>query len=100
MVYSVPTRSRGRIKEVAERDGWLCHLCEELIDPDLYCVSEYASQHPMEATIDHLVPRCEGGTRELENIRLAHRCCNMERGTQPLSPTAFPGIDADPRASS
>jgi hypothetical protein len=88
VVYSVLTRSRNRIHEVAERDGWDCHLCREPIDPDLHAVSEHAVQHPMEATLDHVIPRSEGGTRNIENLRLAHRCCNMQRGADPIEESA------------
>lgn len=32
-----------------------------------------------EATIDHIVPRSEGGSNHLENLRLIHNLCRVER---------------------
>lgn len=33
----------------------------------------------MSATFEHLVRRCEGGSWDINNLRLAHRSCNDER---------------------
>jgi 5-methylcytosine-specific restriction endonuclease McrA len=32
------------------------------------------------ATFDHIIPRSQGGHDGLENLRLAHRRCNVARG--------------------
>lgn len=50
--------------------GYVCHLCGGDIPPD---VPEY---HPLEFTIDHLIPRSRGGRNCLSNLRPAHRQCN------------------------
>lgn len=31
-------------------------------------------------TFDHIVPRAAGGSDELQNLRLTHRACNLNRG--------------------
>jgi hypothetical protein len=36
--------------------------------------------------IDHIEPVWKGGTEALENLRLAHRLCNMKRGGVETSP--------------
>ena len=51
---------------VLELYGTTCHLCDR----------------PGADTADHLEPRSQGGTDELENLRPAHRSCNSTRGTR------------------
>jgi 5-methylcytosine-specific restriction endonuclease McrA len=65
-------RANGRserfsLREIAERDAWLCHICGQLV----------ASS---EASMDHLVPVVAGGMHLRSNVRLAHRSCNSHRG--------------------
>lgn len=61
------------LREIAERDGWRCHLCRRRV-PD----REYAAR-PLDPTIDHLVPVSAGGLHVRENVALAHNRCNYER---------------------
>lgn len=61
-------------RQIAERDGWKCHLCGELV-PD----RPYAA-HPLDPTMDHLLPVSRGGTDHPSNLRLAHNKCNTDRG--------------------
>lgn len=61
------------LRQVAERDGWRCHLCGKQV-PD----REYAAL-PLDPTIDHLVPLAHGGAHSLENVALAHNRCNWQR---------------------
>lgn len=68
-----------RFDAIAERDGWRCHLCGRRIDPTI------SRRHPMGATIDHLVPIAAGGGDEPENVALAHRDCNIRRGTKGIA---------------
>jgi 5-methylcytosine-specific restriction endonuclease McrA len=55
---------------VMVRDGWRCQLCGGLVAPS-------------EAHVDHIVPRAQGGTASLANLRLTHASCNLQRGTRP-----------------
>lgn len=48
-------------------DGGRCYLCRKRLRPD-------------DATLDHVVPRCRGGTLANGNIRAACQPCNREKG--------------------
>lgn len=62
--------------EVAERDGYRCHLCRKPVDMTL------SGNDKRGPTIDHLIPLCAGGDDVLENVALAHRSCNCARGSR------------------
>lgn len=68
-----PHESIG-LAQVAARDGWRCQLCRRTVDPTLVV------PHPKAATIDHIVPRNDGGTHEMSNVQLAHFDCNWRKG--------------------
>lgn len=70
-----------RILRLAERDGWACHLCGSEIDP--------SAVGDEEASADHLKPKSEFGGDQLDNLKLAHRRCNQERGNRPLAEVAL-----------
>lgn len=63
---------------VYERDGWVCQLCLEDVDPDLHYSDIWS------ATLDHII--CRSWTTEPDhsegNLRLAHRWCNAVRGNE------------------
>lgn len=61
---------------VFERDEWMCHLCDTLIDRKL------RGDAWMRATLDHVVPISRGGLHVYENVKAAHWRCNMEKGDQ------------------
>lgn len=66
-------------REIFERDGWRCHLCKKL-------VRKTASRnHPDGATIDHLVPRADGGADAPSNVATAHLRCNLAKGRKPMN---------------
>lgn len=70
----VPVSERPSIAKLAERDGWVCHICERDIDPSLH------HNHKEGATIDHVVPLAAGGDDSMANTALAHRTCNSAKG--------------------
>lgn len=51
------------------RDQAVCHLCGEIVKPRA-------------ASRDHVVPVSKGGKTTWENIKLAHRSCNSNRGSR------------------
>lgn len=62
------------LREVADRDGWRCHLCGNAV-PDRPFKSR-----PHDATIDHLIPLANDGQHTWDNVALAHFRCNSQRG--------------------
>lgn len=61
-------------KEIYERDGGVCQLCEVMVDlalawPDL-----------MSFSIDHKVPISRGGSDIRDNVQTAHLICNIRKG--------------------
>lgn len=63
-------------RDIFERDGWICWLCNEPVDPTL------SRRDPLGATVDHVVPLSRGGADEPENLRLAHYACNNKKSTR------------------
>jgi 5-methylcytosine-specific restriction endonuclease McrA len=61
------------MREIAERDGWRCHLCGRRVPDRPYRAS------PNDPTLDHLVPVSAGGDHTRANVALAHNRCNYER---------------------
>lgn len=59
---------------VFERDGWICQLCGEPVDPDL------RAPDPESASLDHRIPIARGGDHTYDNIQLAHFGCNARKG--------------------
>ena len=69
------------ITKLMARDGHDCCLCRELLSRH---VKE--SQNDWYITFDHIIPRSFGGTDKLNNLQLAHQCCNIARGSDPILP--------------
>jgi 5-methylcytosine-specific restriction endonuclease McrA len=59
--------------DVMVRDGWVCQLCAEPIDPDL------KHPHPQSASLDHVIPLARGGHHMLTNCQAAHLRCNLKK---------------------
>jgi hypothetical protein len=53
---------------IADRDGPNCYLCEQPFTES------------RRVTIDHYHPQSKGGTWDIENLKLAHKKCNTEKG--------------------
>lgn len=76
-IMSAPSNTwNNRIARLIERDGNACHYCR--LSP-LYIRGELAGERYADATIDHKIPRCRGGSNEMENLVLACRKCNHEK---------------------
>lgn len=67
------------LREVAERDGWRCHLCGLAVPNRAYKARDH------DPTIDHLIPVSKGGAHTFDNVALAHNRCNWERGNADVS---------------
>lgn len=54
----------------------ICAICGKPVDKTL------KSPHPMSPTVDHIIPVTRGGhPSDLDNLQLAHRACNLAKGT-------------------
>lgn len=58
---------------VFQRDGGLCGICHESVDPRL----EYPD--PLSGSLDHIIPLSRGGKHVLANVQLAHFTCNCRK---------------------
>lgn len=65
-------QNREVVRAYAQRDGWCCHLCGEVIESDPTVIKDNARK----VTLDHLKPRSKGGSDYPSNIRIAHSDCN------------------------
>ena len=64
---------------LAHRDGgWHCHYCNHEIHPDP--VSVDSLWKPRQATVDHKTPLSRGGIDSVNNLVLACKPCNEEKG--------------------
>lgn len=62
----------GWALQIANRDRFRCHICEQ----------GYSPVDPWE--IDHVLPLALGGTNHVANLALAHRSCNQAKGALPV----------------
>lgn len=73
--FRVPPAVR---QTIYERDGWICQLCTEPVDPSLGPTDLWG------ATLDHI--ECQAWAlipdHSPENLRLAHRWCNSVRSDE------------------
>jgi 5-methylcytosine-specific restriction endonuclease McrA len=82
--YRIKTAKRQKVMNplrisadvLIERDGNLCHICNQEIDLSLARNSRFG------ATIDHVIPLSKGGVDELANLKLAHWICNIKKGNR------------------
>jgi 5-methylcytosine-specific restriction endonuclease McrA len=65
-------RRRKQFQKLHERHGDNCHWCGKPMDFE-------TRDEPLSATIEHLIPKSEGGPNAQTNLRLAHKLCNNER---------------------
>jgi hypothetical protein len=63
-------------REVYERDGWICGICDLPVDPGLTC------PNPGSVSLDHIVPVSLHGSHTRENTRCSHLGCNCKRGNR------------------
>lgn len=56
-----------------------CGICAEHID------SRLTYPDPMSMSIDHIIPRSQGGSHKIDNLRAAHLLCNAKRGAKPAA---------------
>ena len=64
-----------RLIDIYERDGWVCHICQQPVDPDL------RDRHPMMPSPDHIIPKVHPAYpgHIAANLALAHLGCNERK---------------------
>jgi 5-methylcytosine-specific restriction endonuclease McrA len=68
-----------------QRDGNMCWLCN----------LPFGESGPLRKTIDHVIPESLGGSKSIQNLRLAHKLCNGIRGSKdPKDPKVIEKIRA------
>jgi hypothetical protein len=78
-VYIPTGLGHKTVMELYRLQGGLCFHCRQPMLPTA------AQRNDRGWTREHVVPRSEGG-KNGRNLVLAHRTCNMKRGTLPLAP--------------
>jgi 5-methylcytosine-specific restriction endonuclease McrA len=76
---SAKVRKKKNLK-IAERDEWTCQICKKPVDPAL------PPGQALSASVDHIVPREDGGKTEDDNLQLTHVECNLRRDLQRRAP--------------
>lgn len=78
---SVPSDPRMAHQILHTRDKGICGICGTPVDWAL------RHPHPGSATMDHILHKSRrGSTHTWENLRLAHRQCNLERNQFEIAP--------------
>lgn len=64
------------VERLIKRDGENCYICGGKTNKKLnYTESDYPS-------IDHVIPIAKGGTHTWDNVKLAHRKCNIKKSDE------------------
>lgn len=63
-------------REIFERDGWICKLCDTPVDRDAQWPD------PLMASLDHIVPLARGGEHSRANAQTTHLGCNVRKGAK------------------
>jgi hypothetical protein len=61
--------SRAVRQQVIDRDGYLCQLCGNDVEPT-------------DVHLDHVYPRSLGGSNEPNNLQVTHSQCNLRKGAR------------------
>lgn len=69
---NLPGAVTRAVLEEFERGGRLCFICAEMVSPTA------------KIAIDHIVPRSQGGTDDLDNLQVVHQECNSMKGRKSL----------------
>jgi 5-methylcytosine-specific restriction endonuclease McrA len=75
-----------REKDVIERYGKICHICNKDIDINAPRSGKTAGKLKLNwengLHIDHVIPISKGGTDTLDNVRPSHAKCNLSKGNK------------------
>lgn len=71
--YTKRRHAERQRQRIIERDGVNCWLCEAPVDFTADPHNDWAPE------IDHILPYSRGGSDDIENLKLAHRSCNITK---------------------
>ncbi len=64
----------------------VCGICGRPVDKSL------RYPHPLSPTVDHIIPVARGGSSDIGNLQLAHRCCNRQKSDKLIEKRTFEQI--------
>lgn len=71
------------IKDIFDKWGTVCYLCNEEIDPNnLRPFRDKSEGWQSAVSLDHVVPLVHGGDDTMENVRPVHAICNIKKGSK------------------
>lgn len=82
--YGKLSYNQRRLKRLHDEQDGKCHWCDS--EMNLWwevSSAEYRREHLHTATIEHYVPRTNGGTSAITNLVVACHICNALRGSIP-----------------
>jgi hypothetical protein len=70
------------IKDIIDKWGTICYLCQEEIDPNnRRSFNDRAPGWEQSFNPDHVIPISAGGSDTLDNVRPTHAICNIKKGS-------------------
>ena len=67
--------------DIYEHDDWICQICGKPVKQGVN------GKHPLQPSLDHIIPLSKGGTHTPDNLRCTHLKCNIERGNRGAAQT-------------
>ena len=61
---------------ILERDKSICHMCLEVVEPE-------------DLHFDHVIPVSKGGEHSMDNIKVCHKICNLQKAAKVISSGSF-----------
>lgn len=91
------TGNRGAFEKARRRvlaTQTICGICGKPVD------FSYKFPHPLSPTVDHIIPVSKGGhPSDMDNLQLAHRCCNREKSDKIMMGSIFSQGEGSPVAN-
>jgi len=83
---SVYFRPKSQIAKLIKRDGLRCCWCSKMCDP------EAEPDYYLYPTVEHVIPKSEGGSGRMCNLRIACKRCNNTRQSMVIEKAAIRAI--------